>query len=189
MCIQYALKYIVTATREGLLVIDQHRAHLRILYEEYLRAAEKMEIVSQSVMFPETITLDSSQQAALEEVVEDLNRMGFELEYDSENNWRITAVPAMLRKGDPKDVVLRILDSVTEDSVNYGKEQPAALTLQQRAALIMARSASIRRGTRLSAEEMEHIIGALFSLPDPGLTPGGNPVFLTLTESQLSAML
>lgn len=189
MCIQFANKYIVTSTRSGLLVIDQHRAHLRILYDEYMREVEKMDVVSQSVMFPERITLDQGQQAALDEVSADLHRMGFGLEYESGSDWKITAVPAMLRKGDPKDVILRILDSVQEDSVNYGKDGAAEFSIQQRVALMMARSASIRRGVRLSADEMEHIISSLFSLPDPSLTPSGNPVFVTLDEKRISSML
>ena len=189
MCIQFANKYIVTSTRGGLLVIDQHRAHLRILYDGYMREVEKMDVVSQSVMFPERVTLDQGQQAALDEVSGDLHRMGFGLEYESGSDWRITAVPAMLRKSDPKDVILRILDSVQEDSVNYGKDGAGDFSIQQRVALMMARSASIRRGVRLSADEMEHIISSLFSLPDPSLTPGGNPIFLTLDEKRISSML
>ena len=112
--------------------------------------------------------------------------MGFGLEYESGSDWRITAVPAMLRKSDPKDVILRILDSVQEDSVNYGKDGAGDFSIQQRVALMMA---SIRRGVRLSADEMEHIISSLFSLPDPSLTPGGNPIFLTLDEKRISSML
>ena len=189
MCIQFANKYIVTSTRGGLLVIDQHRAHLRILYDGYMREVEKMDVVSQSVMFPERVTLDQGQQAALDEVSGDLHRMGFGLEYESGSDWRITAVPAMLRKSDPKDVILRILDSVQEDSVNYGKDGAGDFSIQQRVALMMARSASIRRGVRLSADEMEHIISSLFSLPLTSLTPGGNPIFLTLDEKRISSML
>lgn len=135
------------------------------------------------------VTLDQGQQAALDEVSGDLHRMGFGLEYESGSDWRITAVPAMLRKSDPKDVILRILDSVQEDSVNYGKDGAGDFSIQQRVALMMARSASIRRGVRLSADEMEHIISSLFSLPDPSLTPGGNPIFLTLDEKRISSML
>ena len=122
-------------------------------------------------MFPERVTLDQGQQAALDEVSGDLHRMGFGLEYESGSDWRITAVPAMLRKSDPKDVILRILDSVQEDSVNYGKDGAGDFSIQQRVALMMARSASIRRGVRLSADEM----GAYHQQPVQSSRPQSYP--------------
>lgn len=185
MCMQYAARYIIMPSRDGLMIIDQHRAHVKILYEEYMRRISKMEVVSQSVMFPESITLDESQLAALEEIDEDLRKLGFSLEYDSDNNWLITAVPAMLKKGNPKDLILRILDSVTEDSVNYGVDGRGEVTITSRAALLMARSSAITRGEKLTASEMEHICAELFMLPDPGMTPNGNRIFCVLDQQRL----
>lgn len=188
MCMQYASKYIVTSSRDGLIIIDQHRAHVKILYEEFMRRVEKMEVVSQSVMFPETVTLDEAQRAALLEIGDDLRRLGFSLEYESGNNWHITSLPAMLKNGNPKDVVLRILDSVTEDSVNYGLDAKGDVSIASRAALMMARSSAIRRGEKLGAVEMEHLCAELFTLPDPAFTPNGNRVFCLLDQSRLDSL-
>ena len=149
LCMQYASKYIVTTTRDGLVIIDQHRAHVKILYEEYLQKIGKAEAISQTVMFPEPIELDESQQTALGEVMDELRRIGFTLEYEEGTTWRVTAVPAMLKNAEPRDVIMRILDSVTADSVNYGKEGNVASGLNERVALVMARSAAIRRGQKL----------------------------------------
>jgi DNA mismatch repair protein MutL len=171
------------------MIIDQHRAHLKILYEEYLRMSVNAETVSQRVMFPDTITLDSSQQAALQEVESDLEGFGFMLEYESGNEWSICGIPTGSGKLDAKDVVLRILDSVTDDSANYGKDAVASFSVRERMALIMARSAAVRRGDRLSVKEMESIVAQLFSLPDPSLTPNGNPVFHILTPDAISRLL
>ncbi len=189
MCLQFALKYIVTTTAEGLMVIDQHRAHLKILYSEYLERNTHSEVVSRRLMFPETVVLDMSQQAALGEVEADLVRYGFALEYQQDNEWQVTAIPAQLQQHDVKEVLLRILDSITEDSVNYGNEQRPQDTMHRQISLVMARSTAIRRGVRLSQKEMEEIIAKLFSLPDPALTPNGNPVFITLTPEQLAKMM
>lgn len=188
ICLQYAGKYIVTPSREGIMIIDQHRAHVKILYEEYLRRVEQMEVVSQSVMFPETVMLDESQRAALEEIGDDLKRLGFSLEYESGERWSITSLPAMLKKGNHADIVLRILDSVTEDSVNYGKDAKGVLPIASKAALLMARSSAIRRGEKLSVADMENLIGRLFTLPDPAFTPNGNPVFFKLEEEKIDKM-
>ena len=121
MCLQFALKYIITTTRDGILLIDQHRAHLRVIYERLISKVNSGAGVSQRVMFADSLDLDPTLQAALTEVEPELKRLGFELEYEEGNQWRITAVPADL-DGDPRDIILRILDSVSEDSVNYGIE-------------------------------------------------------------------
>ncbi len=190
MCVQFGLKYIITPSRNGLLIIDQHRAHLKVLFEEYLGKMGKMEIVARSVMFPETVKLDSGQQEALQEVGDDLKKMGLTLEHVSDEEWRIVTVPQALRDSEVKDVVYRVLDSVTEDSANYGKDaagKPVSLT--ERVALVMARAAAITKGKKLTPEEMEHLISRLFSLPDPSLTPGGNKIFALLSELDLSRMI
>ncbi|MDE6341085.1 MAG: DNA mismatch repair endonuclease MutL, partial [Muribaculaceae bacterium] len=188
-CLQFAEKYIVTTTREGIMVIDQHRAHLKILYEECLRSVERMEPASQRVLFPEQIELDRDRQDALAGVSEELASIGFSLEYEEGNIWSIAAVPTMIGQGDAREVVLRILDSVREDSDSYGVEGSPVEGIMQRMALVMARSAAITRGRHLSTEEMESIVGQLLSLPDPSLTPTGNRIFTILDESRLSAML
>lgn len=189
ICIQFGQKYIVTTLGDGLLLIDQHRAHVKILYEEYMRRTANMEIVTQTLMFPETVSLDASQVAALDGVGENLKALGFRLEYLSDTQWQINAVPSMIQPHEAKDVLLRVLDSVTEDSVNYGNEQQPASTLRQKLALVMARSGAIRRGVKLSAREMEDLIARLFALPDPSLTPNGNPVYTTLTDPQIASLL
>lgn len=189
VCMQVAMKYIVTSSGQDLMIIDQHRAHLKILYEEYLRMSVNAETVSQRVMFPETLTLDASQQAALLEVEADLEGFGFMLEYESGNEWNICGIPTGSGKLNAKDVVLRILDSVSDDSANYGNDAAASFSVRERMALIMARSAAVRRGDRLSVKEMESIVTQLFSLPDPSFTPNGNSVFHILTPDAIGKLL
>lgn len=139
-------------------------------------------------MFPEHITLDPEHQAALVEIEAELTRLGFTLEYEEDDRWRITTVPAMLRGIDAKDVVLRILDSISEGGVNYGKESSTMGDLASRMALVMARSSAIQAGQKLSTDEMEHLIGELFALSEPNYTPNGNLVFCLLDSSRLESM-
>ncbi len=187
-CVQHAGRYIITTSRDGLIIIDQHRAHVRILYDRYIRMVEQGDQVSQPMMFPESLHLDPEHQAALGEVGEELSKLGFQLEYEEEDCWRIAAVPAMLRDADVKDVILRILDSACEDSVNYGKEGRATSDILGRMALVLARSSAITGGKKLTSDEMEHIVGELFALPDPRYTPNGNPVFCVLDSTRLESM-
>ncbi len=188
-CLQFGLKYIITTTRDGLLVIDQHRAHLKVLYERYLAETDTAGGVSQRVMFAESLHLAPEQQAALTEVEPDLRRLGFELVHEDGDEWKLAGVPSDLHGCDPKEVVLRILDSVSEDSAGYGSDQRPLDTIAARVALVMARSAAITRGRKLSVDEMEHLVAELFELPDPSYTPSGNRIFATLDESTFQRLL
>lgn len=189
VCIQVGAKYIVTSVKEGLVVIDQHRAHVKVLYEDFLARSRRAEVVTQSVMFPESISLDNSQQAALGGIMDDLRHAGFSLEYEHDNLWRITSVPPLPHGANARDVVMRILDSVVEDSANYGREGNVIENLAERVALIMARSAAIRRGQRLSVAEMESLVSLLFALPDPSVTPDGTRIFALLDDNGLASLL
>ena len=116
-------------------------------------------------------------------------RLGFTLEYLEEDRWQIVTVPAMVRDSDVRDIVFRILDSVCEDSVKYGEEGEVGKDMLGKMALVMARSAAIQGGRKLTADEMEHLIGELFSLPDPSYTPNGNPVYTVLDPQRLESLL
>lgn len=188
LCMQFALKYIITSTREGIVIIDQHRAHLKILFERIMAKVSAGTGVSQRVMFADTINLEPTLQSALSEVEPELRRIGFELEYDEGEQWKITAVPADLR-GDARDIILRILDSVSEDSANYGSDQRPVESMLERVALLMARGEAITRGRRLTNEEMETLISELFALPDPAYTPAGNKIYTTLDEQAIFRLL
>ena len=171
------------------MVIDQHRAHLKILYEKCLRDIARMEVTSQRILFPEFIELDMEQQNALAKVSAELTQIGFALEYESDSRWSIAAVPSMISRGDAREVVLRILDSVREESPDYGVDSNPIDDMMQRMALVIARSAAITRGRRLSGQEMENLVGQLLMLPDPSLTPSGKLIFTTLDEDRLKSML
>lgn len=188
LCFQYAHKYIITSTKEGLIIIDQYRAHLRILYEQYLLNIRNNDRVSQGVMFPETVSLDATMQAALSDVTETLTKVGFTLENVRGEEWAITTAPAMLKNFDARDIVVSILESVIEDSPNYGNDASAEEALLKKMALIMAKSGAVRRGKKLSADEMESIVSELFSLPDSLYTPEGNIIFCRLDDSSLESM-
>lgn len=189
ICLQYASKYIITTVREGLIIIDQHRAHVKILFEEYLRTIRSSEIVSQKLMFPESVQLDERQQIVMERMGDKLKDLGFVIEYEEDNIWRVTSQPVLPKNTTAKDVILDIIDSMDDDSINYGKENPEPeIALQRKIALAMARSSAIRRGDKLSVAEMEQLTCDLFALPDPNYTPEGNLVYTLLDESKIESL-
>ncbi len=188
-CFQFADKYIITSSRSGVMIIDQHRAHLKILYEDCLRNVRSMEVTSQRVLFPETIELDHDLQEALAKVQTELTAIGFSLEYEEDNKWSIAAVPTMISQSNARETVLRILESVREDSDTYGTTGNPIDDIMEKMALVMARSAAIMRGRKLSENEMEMIVGQLLSLPDPSLTPNGKLIFTILDDDRLRSLL
>lgn len=188
LCIQYLDKYIITTSGEGIVIIDQRRAHIKILYEEFLRNIERGELPSQGLMFPDFMEIEPSLQGALEEVLPELNRVGFRLEYEEENRWKITGVPAMAKNINPVDIVRKMIDSVNDSGENYGKDNSSENPLAPIMALMMARSASISSSQKLTEEEMENIVSELFSLSDPRYTPNGNLIYHIIDENKLSSL-
>ena len=89
---------------------------------------------------------------------------------------------------DPRDVILRILDSVSDDSVNYGNEGTPTDTMLQRVALVTARSTAITGGKKLSPAEMQHLVSRLFALPDTRFTPNGNPIVAVIDDRYIDTL-
>ena len=181
-CLQVDDRYIVAATEQGLMVIDQHRAHLKILYERFLEDINANESTSQAVLFPDILTLDAAQQLALESVEDELTRMGFRLSCATEGEWKIEGVPALFAQKDCRDVILKVIDSVGDGSGE------AASQIAETVARTMASAAAIGGNRRLSQDEMEQIVADLFSLSEPSYTPFGQPVMRVITKSDISAL-
>jgi len=175
--------YILTPSREGLMIIDQHRAHKLILYENYLAGAREKGFVSQSTMFPEVVELSASQNAVLTGIAPSLEELGFRLAPLGDNSWSISGVPSVITGSNPRDTLLGMIESVTESGEDLGS------TLHERLALSMARSSAIKRGQALTAAEMDRLISDLFRLPAPALTPEGKPVFTILRLDDISKLL
>ena len=140
-------------------------------------------------MFPETLKLDTSQSALLDGLAEEITRLGFTLEKEGETEVRITGIPASLKPSSAADVVLKIIDSVSDEGAAYGTSDGAkGVDLKSRVALVTARAAAIKRGHRMSGAEMEHLVGELLSLPNPAHTPSGNPIFVRMPLSSFETL-
>lgn len=183
-CIQYVDKFIVTTSKEGLMIIDQHRAHVKILFEKYLKKANAALQTSQRLMFAETIELDATQQLVLEEVEDELKRLGFIIVYAEDNKWEITGVPPMLEKQNPCDIILQIIDTINEGVNDDVDTRPVI----EKIALILAQSSAIKGGQILSRDEMDNLVQELLSLPDPMFTPLGNPVVKVISEDKIRSL-
>lgn len=181
--LQLKNSYILTPSRDGLMIIDQHRAHVRILYDTYLQKAHEGSFVSQSTMFPDLVELSGAQNAVLTDIAPSLEELGFNLSPLGDNTWSINGVPSILKDSNPRDILLSMIENVTET----GEE--IATAMHEKIALSLARSSAIKRGQPLTPDEMERIISDLFRLPTPALTPYGKPVFSILPLDDISKLL
>lgn len=191
LCLQYAEKYIVTVTRRGVVIIDQYRAHLKILYEQFLNKSKGKGSVSQTLLFPETIELSREQELALEECEAQLVTMGLVLEKSDNGSYLIVGVPPVIAGSDPREFVMFVLESLSDDTdgIGSGKRDETQGYIASRTALAIARSLAVKRGRKLSPEEMEEIIGELFKLPDSSLSPDGKKIFTIVDEDFISGLL
>lgn len=180
--IQLKNSYILSPSREGLMIIDQHRAHKRILYESYLSKAREHTFVCQSTMFPEAVELSGAQDAVLCDIAPELENLGFNIAPLGDNTWSIMGVPSILKDANPRDTLLGMIENITESG------EDLATGLHERLALSMARSSAIKRGQSLTAAEMDKLISDLFRLPSPGLTPEGNTVFTIINIDDISKL-
>lgn len=176
-------RYIVTPGREGLMIIDQHRAHVTVLFEKYMSSLAGSELQSQQVMFPETVALSPAQTVTLESVITQVERTGFSLQHDDNNNWTITAVPAVLTKLNPMEILLKIIDDVSENGSDVSDD------IYRRIALSMAQATAVKNEQPLAVAEREELLASLLSLSTPGYTPDGLPTMITLSLDEIASRL
>ena len=175
-------RWIVTVAKSGLMVIDQHRAHTRILYERMLPAVRDGKMASQRLIFSEELTVDAATHAVIESSREMLAQLGFELSSDNPMHWTIAAVPVLLADADPRQSLMSIVTDLMESGSDPGEEQRGRL------ALSLARASAVRGNQPLSLDEMQHLVGDLFRLPTPNFTPDGLPVVQIITADRLAQM-
>ncbi len=176
-------KYIALPVEEGLMLIDQHRAHGVILFDRFMAGLASREMASQRILFPEMIQLTVSQSAVLKEIWDDLAALGFDLADMGQNSYSINALPAGVEGVDVCDLLGQMIVSASE------KEHDVKTSLQQRIAWTLAEAAAIPVGQILSKEEMASMTDELFSLKTPAYTPDGRAVYTLVTYDEIHKRL
>lgn len=180
--IQVRNRYIMSSSVSGVMVIDQHRAHVKVLFERYRAMLSVGDIGMQQVLFPEVLILTPAQHALLQMLEARVRSMGFDISFLGDNSWSIVAVPSILGDVNPSEILMRVIDDATEEIAQESD------VLIDRFALSMARSAAITAGQRLSAEEREQLISELLRLPQPNYTPDGLAVIKMISEEDLEKL-
>jgi DNA mismatch repair protein MutL len=177
--LSYKGKYLITSLKSGLSVIDQHRAHIRILFDEYMQRMRQKQGVSQGALFPEIISFTPAQATILPFLLDDLAYMGFDLSDLGGNSYSINGIPAGLEYSD----VVGILQDMTDKVLETGCEVKEEIT--ETLALTLAGKAAIPYGKTLSEEAATGLIAGLFASSSPNYTPDGKPVIVVFSEDEL----
>lgn len=180
---QYKGKYIMTAVKSGLMIIDQYRAHVRILYEKYLRQLEQKKGDPQKVLFPEVIQLAADEAVVLETVINEMGDMGFELNTLGGNSFAVNAIPSGLEGLNVERLIHDMLASAKEKGAGV-KE-----SVNHKLALSLARHAAVPQGQVLSNQEMESIVNELFACENVNYTPDGKNVLCILKQQEIEHLL
>ncbi len=179
---QYKGTYIMTSIKSGLMVIDQHRAHVRILYEQYLAQVRDRNGTVQRLLFPDIVRLSPSEEATMERIIPELEGLGFDLSPLGGGSFSVNGVPANLEGVNIEKLLKTMVVEAAELS------GVAADAVRSSLALEMARSAAIPYGQVLSNEEMEDIINRLFLCSNVNYAPNGQPIMGVLRHGDIAGM-
>lgn len=179
---QYKNKYILTSVKSGLMLIDQHRAHVRILFDQFLMQIRQKKGVSQRALFPEIVEFSPSEAAMIPYLLDDFDAVGFDLSNLGNNAFAINGVPAEIANVDAVGLVRDMVSKSVESGCDVKVE------LQESLALSMANAAAIRYGHRMSVEEMEKIVDQLFAASVHKHTPDGKTIISLLDDDIIEKM-
>ncbi|KAA6351701.1 DNA mismatch repair protein MutL [termite gut metagenome] len=180
--LQFKGRFILTSVKSGLMLIDQHRAHIRILFDRYLKQIQCKQGLSQRVLFPEILQLPASEAAMLQNIMEDLICLGFDLSDLGGGNYAVNAIPSGIEGLNFVQLIRNIIYTAMEKG-NDVKEE-----IQNLLALTLARASAIVCGQVLSNEEMMDLVDNLFSCQTPNRTPDGHTVLSTIREEYIEKL-
>lgn len=177
---QVGASYIIAEGPDGIYLIDQHAAHERILYEKFMAARERDGIASQGLVTSATVQLTPDQATLLEDHLDLLNRLGFQIEAFGPNAFVVRAVPALLAKLDPAAALVAVVEDLEAERDPLQGEIEAQIILR------VCKTAAVKAGQSLSLPEMEAMIHQLEACQSPLTCPHGRPTLIHLSATQLA---
>jgi DNA mismatch repair protein MutL len=180
--LQLKQKYILTPVKSGLMVIDQKRAHERILFEKFSEMLQSQNVACQQQLFPQTFEMNPADAALLKSILPDLHTLGFEINEFGKNTFIVNGTPAFLEISSPQQIIEKLLEEFKTTPVNAkdkAKEQVAKL---------LAKASAIQYGTELKTEEIDFLIDNLFACSTPNFTPDGKKVVSIITIDDIEKL-
>ena len=177
---QYGGKYIFVAVENGLLMINQHRAHVAVLYARFLEQLANTQGAMQQLLFPEVLTLTPDQMASLLPLLPDLKAIGFDLEQLSPDSYAIQGVPSQLTNQSAVPVIQHILQQVRERGADTQREW------REQIALALAEQGAIVYGKPLTETEMRDLVAQLIQLPSYRRTADGKTIVSLMSDDEIN---
>lgn len=174
-------RFIVTNVKSGMLMIDQHRAHVRILFESFLQQMLVRKVSTQQVLFPETLELHQDDALYFEQILDDLNAAGFDFNMDDRELVQVTGVPAQLGTESVVALLKTLIEKARTTALNSAAE------VSENIALALAEASSIKSGQSLTNEEMSDLINRLFACENPNHTPDGKTTMVIFSQDEIMA--
>lgn len=176
-------RYIAMSARDGITVVDRHRAHVRVLYERIMTAIGEGQIATQRMIFPEAITLSAAEDLVLASICDSLATLGFDISPLGDNTWAINGMPSALSSTSAKKVITDIIDSVS-----HAGELPD-MELFREIAVSMARNGAVNAANHVSEGEIDLLVADLFKTSAPNFTPDGLPIVAVISLDQIVRLL
>ena len=177
---QYGGRYILMPSEQGLVMINQHRAHVAVLYMQFLEQLAHAQGAMQQLLFPEVLNVTQDELVIVQQLHDDLRAIGFDVEQLSPDSFSIQAVPSQLANQSAIPVLQHILLQVRERGANTQVEW------REQIAQTLAESAAIPYGKNLTEPEMRDIATRLFALPQYRRTPDGKIILSVLSDDEIS---
>ncbi|MCK5822964.1 MAG: DNA mismatch repair endonuclease MutL [Bacteroidales bacterium] len=172
-------KYILTSVKSGLMMIDQKRAHERILYEKFLRVLKSNVGVEQKNLFPESFNLNAADAEILKEIINDVNLLGFDISEFSDNTFVINGTPADLAKVNSLSFIESLIENYKNNKIDIKND------IRENVVRSIAKASAINYGKTLTVKEMSNLIDRLFACKTPNYSPSGKSVFNIISIEEL----
>ncbi|MBE9468350.1 MAG: DNA mismatch repair endonuclease MutL [Bacteroidetes bacterium] len=172
-------KYILTSVKSGLLIIDQKRAHERILYERFLKVMKNDVGVKQKNLFPESFKLNVADAEIFKEIINDVNSLGFDISEFSDNTFVVNGTPADLAKVNSVSFIESLIENFKNNKTDIKTD------IRENVVRSIAKASAINYGKELTVKEMNNIIDCLFACQTPNYSPSGKSVFNIISIDEL----
>lgn len=177
--LQLKQKYILTPVKSGLMIIDQKRAHERILFEKFMDVLKSDSVASQQLLFPQTIELNPADAAILQSILPELLSLGFDIRDFGKNTFIISGTPGVLHVSSPELIVEKLLEEYKNSPVD------ARSKAKEQIAISLAKASALDYGNDLKQEEIDHLIDQLFACATPNFSPDGKKVLTIFPTSDI----
>ena len=178
---QFRQKYIITAVKSGIMMIDQKRAHERILYDRYMQSLKNERLIVQNMLHPHIFEVNPSDYNLLKEALPEFRIMGFEMEDFGKNSFAVTGIPVDMKTSDIDTRLNELLMSYRENRLN------SKLEIKESLARSLAKFNAITYGTKLDTHEIQELISDLFSCQSPNLAPDGKKIVYIMENDEIAS--